>query len=119
MSAGRQTGERGLADGPGTGSYRLADPGIVSLTMSSTHEHGRPDAGAVPANVVALVDHPAGTSDARHRARVRRAPGQSYGFLTEPRGLETQTIVHVIGARPNFVKMAPIVTALQRRGIFR
>jgi UDP-N-acetylglucosamine 2-epimerase (non-hydrolysing) len=29
------------------------------------------------------------------------------------------TIVHVIGARPNFVKMAPIVLALNRRGAFR
>jgi UDP-N-acetylglucosamine 2-epimerase (non-hydrolysing) len=29
------------------------------------------------------------------------------------------TIVHVIGARPNFVKMAPVVAALERRSIFR
>jgi UDP-N-acetylglucosamine 2-epimerase (non-hydrolysing) len=29
------------------------------------------------------------------------------------------TIVHVIGARPNFVKMAPVVAALERRAIFR
>src|SRR4051794_10953658 len=28
------------------------------------------------------------------------------------------TIVHVIGARPNFVKMAPVVAALERRSIF-
>jgi UDP-N-acetylglucosamine 2-epimerase (non-hydrolysing) len=32
---------------------------------------------------------------------------------------ERPTIVHVIGARPNFVKMAPIVAALERRGVFR
>ncbi len=29
------------------------------------------------------------------------------------------TIVHVVGARPNFVKMAPVITALERRGCFR
>jgi acetyl-CoA acetyltransferase len=29
------------------------------------------------------------------------------------------TIVHVVGARPNFVKMAPVITALERRGVFR
>jgi UDP-N-acetylglucosamine 2-epimerase (non-hydrolysing) len=32
---------------------------------------------------------------------------------------ERPTVVHVIGARPNFVKMAPIVAALERRGVFR
>src|SRR5918997_4919363 len=34
-----------------------------------------------------------------------------------PEGLAT--IVHVVGARPNFVKMAPIVAALEPRGAFR
>src|SRR3954462_14363371 len=29
------------------------------------------------------------------------------------------TIVHVVGARPNFVKMAPVIEALKRRGAFR
>jgi UDP-N-acetylglucosamine 2-epimerase (non-hydrolysing) len=29
------------------------------------------------------------------------------------------TIVHVVGARPNFVKMAPVIAALERRGVFR
>src|SRR5690242_5546616 len=29
------------------------------------------------------------------------------------------TIVHVVGARPNFVKMAPVIEALERRGAFR
>jgi UDP-N-acetylglucosamine 2-epimerase (non-hydrolysing) len=29
------------------------------------------------------------------------------------------TVLHVIGARPNFVKMAPVVTALDRLGAFR
>ncbi len=32
---------------------------------------------------------------------------------------DRSTIVHVVGARPNFVKMAPVVTALERRGVFR
>jgi UDP-N-acetylglucosamine 2-epimerase (non-hydrolysing) len=32
---------------------------------------------------------------------------------------DRSTIVHVVGARPNFVKMAPVITALERRGIFR
>jgi UDP-N-acetylglucosamine 2-epimerase (non-hydrolysing) len=29
------------------------------------------------------------------------------------------TIVHVVGARPNFVKMAPVISALERRDAFR
>ncbi len=29
------------------------------------------------------------------------------------------TLIHVVGARPNFVKMAPVVDALGRRGAFR
>src|SRR5215210_3825425 len=29
------------------------------------------------------------------------------------------TIVHVVGARPNFVKMAPVIVALERRRVFR
>src|SRR5215213_11991763 len=29
------------------------------------------------------------------------------------------TIIHVVGARPNFVKMAPVIEALERRGVFR
>jgi UDP-N-acetylglucosamine 2-epimerase (non-hydrolysing) len=29
------------------------------------------------------------------------------------------TIVHVVGARPNFVKMAPVIEALERRRVFR
>jgi UDP-N-acetylglucosamine 2-epimerase (non-hydrolysing) len=29
------------------------------------------------------------------------------------------TIVHVVGARPNFVKMAPVIAALERRDVFR
>jgi UDP-N-acetylglucosamine 2-epimerase (non-hydrolysing) len=32
---------------------------------------------------------------------------------------QRDTIVHVIGARPNFVKMAPVVAALERRQAFR
>ena len=32
---------------------------------------------------------------------------------------ERDTIVHIVGARPNFVKMAPVIAALERRNIFR
>jgi UDP-N-acetylglucosamine 2-epimerase (non-hydrolysing) len=32
---------------------------------------------------------------------------------------ERTTIVHVVGARPNFVKMAPVIEALERRRVFR
>jgi UDP-N-acetylglucosamine 2-epimerase (non-hydrolysing) len=39
---------------------------------------------------------------------------------TQPRISDSRsTIVHVVGARPNFVKMAPVVQALDRRGVFR
>jgi len=39
---------------------------------------------------------------------------------TQPRVSDSRTtIVHVVGARPNFVKMAPVIQALGRRGVFR
>ena len=39
---------------------------------------------------------------------------------TQPRVSDSRTtIVHVVGARPNFVKMAPVIQALDRRGVFR
>jgi UDP-N-acetylglucosamine 2-epimerase (non-hydrolysing) len=34
-------------------------------------------------------------------------------------GAGLDTIVHVVGARPNFVKMAPLIEALEQRGAFR
>jgi UDP-N-acetylglucosamine 2-epimerase (non-hydrolysing) len=42
-------------------------------------------------------------------------PGTPSNRLSERR----TTIVHVVGARPNFVKMAPVIEALDRRGVFR
>ena len=40
--------------------------------------------------------------------------------LEEPYdGGAQSTVVHVVGTRPNFVKMAPVVAALQERGVFR
>jgi UDP-N-acetylglucosamine 2-epimerase (non-hydrolysing) len=39
---------------------------------------------------------------------------------TQPQVSDSRTtIVHVVGARPNFVKMAPVIQALDRRGVFR
>jgi UDP-N-acetylglucosamine 2-epimerase (non-hydrolysing) len=38
----------------------------------------------------------------------------------QPRVSDGRTsIVHVVGARPNFVKMAPVIEALDRRGVFQ
>ena len=42
-------------------------------------------------------------------------PGTSPNRLSDGR----TTIVHVVGARPNFVKMAPVIEALERRRVFR
>ena len=40
--------------------------------------------------------------------------------LPRPEPLADQaTVVHVVGARPNFVKMAPLIDALRRRGAAR
>ncbi|HWM09079.1 MAG TPA: UDP-N-acetylglucosamine 2-epimerase (non-hydrolyzing) [Solirubrobacteraceae bacterium] len=36
-----------------------------------------------------------------------------------PHGDGRSTILHVVGARPNFVKMAPVIAALERRDVFR
>jgi UDP-N-acetylglucosamine 2-epimerase (non-hydrolysing) len=36
-----------------------------------------------------------------------------------PANRHRDTIVHVVGARPNFVKMAPVIMALERRRAFR
>jgi UDP-N-acetylglucosamine 2-epimerase (non-hydrolysing) len=42
-------------------------------------------------------------------------PGTPQNRLSDGR----TTIVHVVGARPNFVKMAPVIEALERRRVFR
>jgi UDP-N-acetylglucosamine 2-epimerase (non-hydrolysing) len=42
-------------------------------------------------------------------------PGTPQNRLSDGR----TTIVHVVGARPNFVKMAPVIEALDRRRVFR
>jgi UDP-N-acetylglucosamine 2-epimerase (non-hydrolysing) len=42
-------------------------------------------------------------------------PGTPDARLSDGRS----TIVHVVGARPNFVKMAPVIAALEQRGAFR
>src|SRR5215212_6491033 len=42
-------------------------------------------------------------------------PGTPQNRLSDGR----TTIVHVVGARPNFVKMAPVIEALDRRRLFR
>jgi UDP-N-acetylglucosamine 2-epimerase (non-hydrolysing) len=64
----------------------------------STHEHNP-----------LLTVLPGGTLDTADAAPLRNA-----WF-----GAGLDTIVHVVGARPNFVKMAPVIEALDRRGAFR
>jgi UDP-N-acetylglucosamine 2-epimerase (non-hydrolysing) len=71
--------------------------------MSSLRDASRPTAGTLDSNVVPLVD----LSQARH---FYRGPGEH---------APTDAIVHVVGARPNFVKMAPIIAALGARHAFR
>ena len=63
------------------------------------------------------------------RVCARRLASSNDDAATEPRtrpgdaGLRVSdgrtTIVHVVGARPNFVKMAPVIAALEPRGAFR
>ncbi|MDA0180302.1 UDP-N-acetylglucosamine 2-epimerase (non-hydrolyzing) [Solirubrobacter phytolaccae] len=49
-----------------------------------------------------------------------RLGGTSSSFVRHrPPTAPYDTIVHVVGARPNFVKMAPVISALERRGAFR
>ncbi len=45
-------------------------------------------------------------------------PGSSSGPAARAPGDERPTIVHVVGARPNFVKMAPVIVALERERVF-
>jgi UDP-N-acetylglucosamine 2-epimerase (non-hydrolysing) len=46
--------------------------------------------------------------------------GQPLTAITDPEArADTPTVVHVVGARPNFVKMAPVISALGRRDAFR
>jgi UDP-N-acetylglucosamine 2-epimerase (non-hydrolysing) len=45
-------------------------------------------------------------------------PGTPSPPAARRRGDDRPTIVHVVGARPNFVKMAPVIVALERRQIF-
>ena len=46
-------------------------------------------------------------------------PGTAAPRSGRPTGDDRPTIVHVVGARPNFVKMAPVIVALERRKVFR
>jgi UDP-N-acetylglucosamine 2-epimerase (non-hydrolysing) len=46
-------------------------------------------------------------------------PGAPAPRSGRPHGDDRPTIVHVVGARPNFVKMAPVIVALERRKVFR
>lgn len=74
--------------------------------MSSLRDASRPGAGAADSTVVPLND------SVRTRQLFR-------GHRQDVPGLHRDAIVHVVGARPNFVKMAPIITALGARNAFR
>jgi UDP-N-acetylglucosamine 2-epimerase (non-hydrolysing) len=59
-----------------------------------------------------------------HNTTLTVLPGGTYAGHREAvpapwLGGGMDTIVHVVGARPNFVKMAPVIDALERRGAFR
>ncbi len=47
-------------------------------------------------------------------ARGRRAGGNE---ASSPKGTMGQTVAHVVGARPNFMKAAPLIKALAERGV--
>ena len=47
-------------------------------------------------------------------AQVSQACGDE---APSPKGNMTQTVAHVIGARPNFMKAAPVIAALRARGV--
>jgi UDP-N-acetylglucosamine 2-epimerase (non-hydrolysing) len=74
--------------------------------MSPLRDASRPATVTPDANVVPLVN----AVHTRHAYR-----GHKHDFAQQDRG----AIVHVVGARPNFVKMAPIIMALAARHTFR
>jgi UDP-N-acetylglucosamine 2-epimerase (non-hydrolysing) len=86
--------------------------------MSINGDPSRPEAGTSAGNVVPLADAVTlghiGTRTGRFTRRA--APSQ---LPTAPSRGGDQAIVHVVGARPNFVKMAPIISALAGREAFR
>ncbi|MDA0168666.1 UDP-N-acetylglucosamine 2-epimerase (non-hydrolyzing) [Solirubrobacter taibaiensis] len=77
------------------------------MSLSSTRDHSLTVSGTANSNVVPFID-PGHAESGAH--------GRTHRAALEP---SDQVLVHVVGTRPNFVKMAPIVTALERRGAFR
>src|SRR5262249_14152907 len=49
----------------------------------------------------------------RPRARAADLDGRRCGHLRPPSGQLTKTVVHVVGARPNYMKIAPVMDALR------
>src|SRR5690349_12942695 len=74
--------------------------------MSSLRDASRHPAGTTDSSVVPLVD--AANTRQLFRGHRHEVPQQ-----------HCDAIVHVVGARPNFVKMAPIISALGARHAFR
>ena len=59
------------------------------------------------------MDPGANTTDFRARARARFARAAP---LHAPASSSMPLVAYVVGARPNFVKMAPVIEAMRRRG---
>jgi UDP-N-acetylglucosamine 2-epimerase (non-hydrolysing) len=53
------------------------------------------------------------------RARVRARAARTAAPSRAVAGSSTPLVAYVVGARPNFVKMAPVVDAMRRRGLTR
>ena len=84
--------------------------------LFSSRDQG-PLVGAATDNVVPLIIDPSHAQSGVRSARLaRRAPVSQFPVATGESN--DQVIVHVVGARPNFVKMAPVIEALGQRGAF-
>jgi UDP-N-acetylglucosamine 2-epimerase (non-hydrolysing) len=77
-----------------------------------------PDSSHISQSSVVPLAQRNGNADAAQRPRARTLrPSAPVAMQVGPEG--PLTLLHVVGARPNFVKMAPVISALERRGLFR
>ena len=105
-------GVRDHQEGPQLlGSHRLR--GDCRPSQSARDQTAEAGAAAhrlgLGTTVSVILGQPPRDAPARARARDTAAPS--------PKGTMTQTVAHVVGARPNFMKAAPVIRALAARGV--
>jgi UDP-N-acetylglucosamine 2-epimerase (non-hydrolysing) len=105
------------------------DPGLSRESVEQAEERTRllvsKDPGRVTPASDRISDRPSAWSPRTHRRvwdLVRslildRRPGRARLAPTTRKGIMAETVAHVVGARPNFMKAAPVIRALDARHV--